>query len=497
MKNQAFNPFLPSYEYIPDGEPYIFNNRVHVYGSHDRFDGTGFCMNDYVCWSAPVDDLSNWRYDGVIYRKGQDPQDPDGTRSMYAPDIMQGADGRYYLFYALDMGGVMSVAVCDEPTGDFQFYGHVRRGDGSIIGTSPDDIFQFDPGVFMDDDGRVFLYSGFSPRNHEKFIERKLRVDGCYVMELEPDMLTVKYEPKLVLTGAGAKCEHFPGYAGHEYFEAPSIRKINRRYYLAYSSINFHELCYAVSDKPDEGFEYGGTIVSIGDVFLNGRTGKNALNYLGNTHGGMINIHGQWYIFYHRHTNFHDFSRQMCAEPICFGEDGRIQQVEVTSCGLNGGALSGIGEYEARIACNLTYRGGSSTHRPNKSAAGDNPYFTQNRADAEPGEYAESYQYIANMRDGAMAGFKYFQYEGAGTINVRVRGNAYGKMVVSTAPDGVPLAEIRIKPSENFEPFYASLCPWQGVSGLYFIFAGEGWLDFLSFKLDVQRSGEHCLPHNT
>ena len=24
MKKQAFNPYLPSWEYIPDGEPYVF-----------------------------------------------------------------------------------------------------------------------------------------------------------------------------------------------------------------------------------------------------------------------------------------------------------------------------------------------------------------------------------------------------------------------------------------------------------------------------------------
>ena len=35
MKKQAFNPYLPSWEYIPDGEPYVFNGRVYVYGSHD------------------------------------------------------------------------------------------------------------------------------------------------------------------------------------------------------------------------------------------------------------------------------------------------------------------------------------------------------------------------------------------------------------------------------------------------------------------------------
>jgi len=52
--NQACNPFLPSYEYIPDGEPRVFGDRVYIYGSHDKFNGTEYCMNNYVCWSASV-----------------------------------------------------------------------------------------------------------------------------------------------------------------------------------------------------------------------------------------------------------------------------------------------------------------------------------------------------------------------------------------------------------------------------------------------------------
>ena len=31
------NPYLPSWEYVPDGEPHVFQDRVYVYGSHDRF----------------------------------------------------------------------------------------------------------------------------------------------------------------------------------------------------------------------------------------------------------------------------------------------------------------------------------------------------------------------------------------------------------------------------------------------------------------------------
>ena len=115
MKKQAFNPYLPSWEYIPDGEPYVFGDRVYVYGSHDYFNGYVFCMGDYVCWSAPVDDLGNWRYEGVIYPKTADPLNPEGKMCLYAPDVTVGPDGRYYLYYVLDKVPVVSVAVCDTP----------------------------------------------------------------------------------------------------------------------------------------------------------------------------------------------------------------------------------------------------------------------------------------------------------------------------------------------------------------------------------------------
>ena len=111
MNRQAVNPYLPSWEYIPDGEPHVFNGRVYVYGSHDRFNAPIFCVNDYVCWSAPVEDLSEWRYEGVIYRKKQDPKNPLGYHLLFAPDVCQGPDGRYYLYYAFDFLGIMSVTV--------------------------------------------------------------------------------------------------------------------------------------------------------------------------------------------------------------------------------------------------------------------------------------------------------------------------------------------------------------------------------------------------
>ena len=70
----AVNPYLPLWEFTPDGEPYVFEDpdrpghyRVYVYGSHD-IEKTMYCGRDLVVWSASVDSLDEWRYEGVILK---------------------------------------------------------------------------------------------------------------------------------------------------------------------------------------------------------------------------------------------------------------------------------------------------------------------------------------------------------------------------------------------------------------------------------------------
>ena len=89
---QAFNPYLPSFEYVPDGEPYVFGERLYVYGSHDKFNGKDFCLGDYVCWSAPVNDLGDWRYEGVIYRRNQDPRNKNSKSVIPKNTLLLGQD---------------------------------------------------------------------------------------------------------------------------------------------------------------------------------------------------------------------------------------------------------------------------------------------------------------------------------------------------------------------------------------------------------------------
>lgn len=529
MKKQAFNPYLPSYEYIPDGEPHVFGDRIYIYGSHDRFDGASFCLNDYVCYSSDIHDLSDWRYEGVILRKDQDPRNqnipadapryrlptpgieaeegnlnPPGIHAQWAPDVVCGMDGRYYLYYCLDFLPEIAVAVCDVPAGQYEFLGFVRHSDGIPLGRKPGDMENFDPGIFID--GKtVYLYSGHAARFKE---ERGQNIQSL-VMQLEPDMLTLKTEPKRLLPDIFHS--EGTGYEGHEFFEASSIRKVGNRYYFIYSSVNCHELCYAVSDRPDEGYRYGGTVVDIADIYLDGRTEKDAVNPLGNTHGSIENINGEWYVFYHRQTNRTNFSRQGCAEKIRMDADGTIHQAEVTSCGLNPGPLRGEGKYPAYICCHLTGKEGAADSQP-LSMQMRFPYLTQDIPDIEPEtQQAEEdavfpVQYVANVGDGAAVGYKYFQCCGTAVRRLTVRGNAKGIIQVRTTPEGDVCGEIPIwmqdlqaqqKLAEqaafrdgSWKLLETDVEIPDGEQALYFTFHGTGTFDLAEFELGSIRDGK-------
>ena len=371
MKQQAMNPFLPSYEYIPDGEPHIFEGRIYLYGSHDRFDGASFCLNDYVTYSCPGDDLSSGRYEGVIFQKKQDPKPGHSLlSSMFAPDVCKGADGRYYLYYFIGYRSEISVAVSSSPKGPFSYYGKVAYSDGTPLGKKGESL-QFDPGVFVDEDGRIYLYTGFGPKHRSLFMLSHRPSDEVTGFELSSDMKTIK--DSFSISVPSVRKSKGTSYEGHAFFEASSMRKFQGRYYFIYSSELGHELCYAMSSSPRGPFEYKGTLVSIGDIGLGNHSDpKSACNFTGNTHGSVLEVNGEYYVFYHRQTNRHQFSRQACAEKLFMREDGTFSQARVTSSGLNGKPLCGIGKYETRIACVLKKKGGNRFYSIFKGRKGKN-----------------------------------------------------------------------------------------------------------------------------
>lgn len=471
MKKQRVNPYLPSWEYIPDGEPYVFDGRVYVYGSHDRFNGHVYCLNDYVCWSAPVDDLADWRYEGVIYKKTDDPLNPDGSMCLYAPDVTVGPDGRYYLYYVLDHVSVVSVAVCDTPAGKYEFYGYVHYSDGTRLGERENDQPQFDPGVLTEGD-KTYLYTGFCGRGDKS---RK----GPMATVLGPDMLTIIEEP--VFIAPSQPYSEGSGYEGHEFFEAPSIRKRGDTYYFVYSSILMHELCYATSQYPTKGFQYRGVIVSNNDQLIDTyKPAEKPMAYGGNNHGSIVEIQGEWFIFYHRHTHGTNFSRQGCLEKIKFLQDGTIPQVEMTSCGSIEEPLIGQGEYPAYLACNLFCKEESIyTDFTGSWMNNQFPKITQEGKDGD-----EEIGYIQNMKDTATAGFKYFNCKGVQKVKIKVRGYCRGAFEVKTSWDGSALGTIPVEFSNIWREYSADIAIPDGVQALYFTYTGSGSASLASFTLE-------------
>lgn len=477
----ATSPYLPGWEYVPDAEPHVFGERLYVYGSHDRFAGKKFCMNDYVCWSAPLSDLADWRYEGVIYCKEQDPDNVDGKLEMFAPDVCQGTDGRYYLYYCLADHDKLSVAVSNTPAGKYEFYGYVRDKDGNYLGTRAGEKRPFDPAVLVDDDGRIHLYEGQSPMDQRMARSRPKMGDYAYHMELEPDMLTLRTQPKPLVPNYGNSAG--TGFEGHEFHEGSSIRKFGGKYYFIYSSVLSHELCWSVSKRPDGGFRYGGTLVSNGDIGLEGpvpmtfnsKANLKVKNYVGNTHGSVIRLGENYYVFYHRHTNRHMLSRQGCVTKIQMLPDGSFLQAEMTSCGL-ADTLPGKGTFEARIACQLYSKMGCVFSAHPMVQNKKHPAFTQDEPDGKDGV-----QYIANLRDGATAVFKYFQLEGSGMITVTVRGKSNGKLLIC-AGDTVA-AEIALKPSKQWTKVSAPFAATSELTSLAVTYQGPGYADFLDFTI--------------
>lgn len=446
--NAGMNPFLPSWEYIPDGEPHVFGDRVYLYGSHDRYNGCVFCERDYVCWSAPANDLTSWSYEGVIYQRTDDPDNRDGSMCLFAPDVVRGFDGRYYLYYVLDHESVVAVAVCDRPAGAYQYYGRVHYPDGTLLGEREGDEPQFDPAVLRDGE-RLWLATGFCGEGDQSR-------HGAMLTGLGPDMLTVVREPVIIAPG----CEYAAGtdYVEHPFFEGPSLRKINGRYVLIYSSLAMHELCYAISDCPAGPYRYTGVLISNCDLHVNSyKAPDKPVAYGGNNHGSILSVNGEYYVFYHRHTNGHWYSRQACAEKLKLRPDGTFEQAEISSFGLRGGALPAKGRYPAYNACYLfTPDGKCLSGEPRQ------PRMVQNGGD----ECRED-GYIVDIKDGTTIGFHSFVFSGTHALSICTRGYGSGTFTIHTELNGPTLGEIRVDYSNVWKEHCASVDLPDGIHRLF------------------------------
>lgn len=355
------NPYLPGWEYIPDGDPRVFGDRVYVYGSHDRAGSGRFCDHVLKCWSASVDNLNDWVCHGDIFHTLADrdhPADTDWTKEgneLYAPDVVE-KDGRYYLF-AYIFGAKGCVAVSDRPEGPFRLLSRYQY-------TIPDDICQdgwfVDPGVLVDDDGQVYIYCGY---------------EHSFMARINPDNMYEVLDGTCIDHILPNRADEEHGFRERDsfFFEAASPRKVGELYYLIYSPKRGSRLAYATSDRPTGPFTYRGYIIDNGADYPGG-----------NDHGSIACIRGQWYIFYHRMTNNSIFSRRACVERITILPDGTIPSVEMTSLGFEE-ALSPYRETAADIACVL--KGGA---------------FVTEKSVFE--------RVVTGITEGCVIGYKYFDF---------------------------------------------------------------------------------------
>ncbi|MCD7812864.1 MAG: family 43 glycosylhydrolase [Lachnospiraceae bacterium] len=396
------NPYMPLWEHVPDGEPRVFEyggeKRVYVYGSHDTM-RTEYCGKDYVVWSAPVDDLTDWRYHGTCYETS------DGS-VLYAPDVVQKGD-TFYLYSAEQKGSCVYVSESKSPTGPFI---HPRKTE-----------LGFDPGILVDDDGRVYAYWGFC---------------ACYCCELNEDMATIRegtlHAHPMEHTIASWLKED-DGHTGAEdaFFEASSPRKVFGKYVYIYSKRYFTPvpelgvytenngfLSYKYSDSPLEGFQPGGDISFNGGEILKNPDGTGTMSYRwGNNHGSIMEINGKWYVFYHRQTGTDEYSRQAMLElvDVAMDQNGKIyigditykngepvssKPVEMTSQGAHINGLDAYQLISAGYACHLTDR----RQQKKGSAVAKayiRPVYEQEDTVSAP---------IVEITDGVTAGYRYLQF---------------------------------------------------------------------------------------
>ena len=400
------NPYLPLWEYIPDAEPYVFEDpdnpgeyRLYVYGSHDTLK-TAYCGTDLVVWSAPVEDLSDWRCDGVIFESVV-----NGTADvLYAPDVAlveENGKKTYYLYpNNQSWGRTTMVCKSDRPDGPFEV---VNWKEGST--TETEGVLGFDPAVFVDDDGSVYGYWGFVESWWGKLDEDNMSAlkEGETSKRNIPSydqMTAFDYDP----TQFNIVQDENVGKWG--FFEASSIRKVGNKYVFIYSrnglpeeptGKNYSQLAYGYSDSPEGPWKWGGIIVdAMGEIIPNENGGYDRTFAGGNTHGSICESNGQWYVFYHR--NLHTYARQAMVEPITVewdeesvadGGEVRISMAEVTS---NGFFIEGLNPYVKHSAGIVSYlTGGASI----------TPAYSEDTTTLP----------VVNIRNGVIAGIKYFNFD--------------------------------------------------------------------------------------
>ena len=444
----AQNPYLPLWEHLPDGEPRVFEDpdnpgkfRAYIIGSHD-ITYTAYCGNDIRMWSAPVEDLSQWRDEGPIFSYFVDGQ----WDTMFAPDLVEVKDKvtgkKTYYLYPHSRGWRRVAMVCkgDRPNGPFTPINLTEDGRQCVPGS----LIDFDPSVFIEnitdkkdpdfDKGfRAYVFYGFQHSTACELDQNTMYSKRPGTELIDPFIPASSADGRL-LDKEGSQYKAL--YKGQDpldfnFFEASSIRQVGNKYVMVFSGYSGKEyglgntnsaLRYAYGDSPLGPWRSGGVLVDSRGVVPNEDGSKlTTTNAAHNTHGSLQEINGQWFVFYHRPPRGFGNARQAMVAPVkivwdkkkvadggkvtitaydpydkknewtASASDGnKYTGAEVTSEGFNIFGLPPYQYYSAGIACYMT----------------GNDWLQDNH------DVWNNHMDIAGITNKGVVGFKYFGFGG-------------------------------------------------------------------------------------
>ncbi|WP_108423706.1 family 43 glycosylhydrolase [Flagellimonas amoyensis] len=290
---EKVNPILPGY--FADPTIKKFGDTYYIYATTD---------NEMLASGVPTvwysTDFEHW----YNYTMEVPSLESVNLRNFWAPDIIEGDDGKYYLYFGNCQAGCNIYGyVSDTPVGPWE---KLNKDDVPIIAHNyPRKGFpSLDAQFFEDSDGRIYAYWG-----------TWVHYNGGYAVgELDTSMAKVKNAKNIPL-------EETP-----EPFEAAYMMKKGDKYILMYSGGSCHDETYNVrysySNTP-----YGPFVPGENNPIL-------STNEEGTVHGpghhSVLEENGKYYIVYHKHDypmTRGGLSRQVAVDEMVFENDSTIRKV--------------------------------------------------------------------------------------------------------------------------------------------------------------------------
>lgn len=301
---------VASHRYLADPSCLVTKDRVYIYCSNDDESPVEGSYNipNVVCVSTS--DMKNWTDHGSVFRAADS---TTWAKKTWAPAAIE-RDGSYFLYFG-NGGADIGVAVSKNPAGPFiDALGKNLINHGTPGVQPAKNMWLFDPGVFIDDDGQAYIYFGGNGD------------DNVRVAKLGRDMIS--------LDGEVIKMK------APNFFEAAWVFKRDGTYYFSYSTTPkaAMRIDYMTSKHPIEGYEYRGAVADQPPINNN------------NNHAAQFCFSDRWYHVYHNRIVATEagiptgFRRNLGVEEFSFNADGAIKKVTYTPNGVS--QLGSVNPYE-------------------------------------------------------------------------------------------------------------------------------------------------------